>query len=55
MAGLLDLLGWEHDGLDRRGRITCPTLVADSCCDGIAPGANAEGIVVRVPQASRHR
>ncbi len=40
-----------HDVCDRLGRITCPTLVAAGRYDGIAPPANGEAIVARVPGA----
>lgn len=40
-----------HDVLDRLHRITCPTLVASGRHDGIAPPANGEAIVGRVPTA----
>jgi pimeloyl-ACP methyl ester carboxylesterase len=41
----------HHDVCDRLGRITCPTLVASGRYDGIAPLANSEAIVSRVPNA----
>jgi len=40
-----------HDVCDRLGAITCPTLVACGATDGIAPRANSEAIVSRVPSA----
>ena len=40
-----------HDVWDRLGAITCPTLVACGETDGIAPRANSEAIVSRVPSA----
>jgi pimeloyl-ACP methyl ester carboxylesterase len=40
-----------HDVCDRLQRVTCPTLVAAGRYDGIAPLANAEAIVARVPNA----
>ena len=36
---------------DRLARVTCPTLVACGRYDGIAPPANGEAIVARVPGA----
>jgi len=41
----------RHDVCDRLARITCPTLVAAGRYDGIAPLANSEAIVARVPSA----
>jgi pimeloyl-ACP methyl ester carboxylesterase len=41
----------DHDVTDRLGAITCPTLVACGRYDGIAPVANSEAIVARVPHA----
>ena len=41
----------RHDVLDRLGAITCPTLVAAGRYDGIAPLANSEAIVDRIPDA----
>jgi pimeloyl-ACP methyl ester carboxylesterase len=41
-----------HDVLERLGRITCPTLVANGRFDGIAPLANGQAIVDRVRQAT---
>jgi pimeloyl-ACP methyl ester carboxylesterase len=41
----------HHDVCDRLGRIDCPTLVACGRYDGIAPPANSEAIVSRVPGA----
>ena len=41
----------HHDVWDRLGRITCPTLVACGRYDGIAPPANSQAIVGRVPHA----
>ncbi|HEY1740479.1 MAG TPA: alpha/beta hydrolase [Acidimicrobiia bacterium] len=43
-----------HDVCDRLHRITCPTYVAAGRYDGIAPLANAEAIVARVPSATLH-
>jgi len=43
-----------HNVLDRLGAITAPTWVANGRFDGIAPLANGEAIVERVPQASLH-
>lgn len=40
-----------HDVWERLPRITCPTLVAAGRFDGIAPLANSEAIVSRIPQA----
>jgi pimeloyl-ACP methyl ester carboxylesterase len=39
----------DHDVVDRLANITCPTLVAAGCYDGIAPLANSEAIVSRIP------
>ncbi|MBX6390646.1 MAG: alpha/beta fold hydrolase [Frankia sp.] len=41
-----------HDVFDRLSRITCPTLVAAGRFDGIAPVANSEAIVSRIPGAT---
>ena len=41
----------HHDVTDRLSAIECPTLVACGRYDGIAPVANGEAIVARVPQA----
>jgi pimeloyl-ACP methyl ester carboxylesterase len=41
----------EHDVCDRLGRITCPTFIAAGRYDGIAPVANSEAILARVPHA----
>lgn len=41
----------RHDVTDRLGAIACPTLVACGRYDGIAPPANGEAIVARVPSA----
>jgi pimeloyl-ACP methyl ester carboxylesterase len=41
----------RHDVTDRLGAIACPTLVACGRYDGIAPPANSEAIVARVPGA----
>jgi 3-oxoadipate enol-lactonase len=41
----------HHDTYDRLPGITAPTLVAAGRHDGIAPLANAEAIVARVPNA----
>lgn len=41
----------HHDVWDRLDRITCPTLVACGRYDGIAPPANGEAIVGRIPDA----
>lgn len=40
-----------HDVWDRLPRIACPTLVACGRTDGIAPPANSEAIVARIPGA----
>ena len=40
-----------HDTADRLGRITCPTFVLAGRYDGIAPVANSEEIVARIPGA----
>ena len=42
----------HHDVWDRLGRVTCPTLVAAGRFDGIAPVANSEAIVSRIPDAT---
>jgi pimeloyl-ACP methyl ester carboxylesterase len=44
----------DHDVLERLGKIACPTFVANGRSDGIAPVANGEAIVARVPRASLH-
>jgi 3-oxoadipate enol-lactonase len=44
----------HHDVVDRLGRVACPTLVASGRYDGIAPVANGELIVSRVPGAALH-
>jgi len=44
----------HHDVWDRIGLIPCPTLVAAGRFDGIAPVANSEAIVSRIPNASLH-
>ena len=41
----------HHDVLDRLGAISCPTLVACGRYDGIAPPANSQAIVARIPGA----
>ena len=41
----------RFDVLDRLDQISCPTLVAAGRFDGIAPVANSEAIVTRIPQA----
>ena len=41
----------HHDVTDRLRRITCPTFVACGRYDGIAPPANSEAIVARIPGA----
>ena len=41
----------RHDVCDRLGRITCPTLVASGCYDGIAPPSNGEFIARHIPAA----
>lgn len=40
-----------HDTFDRLDRITAPTLVAAGRHDGIAPPANSEALVDRIPDA----
>ena len=40
-----------HDVMDRLRQIACPTLVAAGRYDGIAPLANSEVIVSRIPGA----
>jgi 3-oxoadipate enol-lactonase len=42
----------HHDVWDRLGRVTCPTLVAAGRFDAIAPVANSEAIVSRMPDAT---
>lgn len=44
----------QHDVVERLGRITCPTFVANGRFDGIAPVVDGEAIVARVPRASLH-
>jgi pimeloyl-ACP methyl ester carboxylesterase len=44
----------HHDVCDRLGMITCPTFVGAGRYDGIAPLANSEAIVARVPAAELH-
>lgn len=41
-----------HDTWDRLAMITAPTLVAAGRYDGIAPVANSEALVSRIPKAS---
>jgi 3-oxoadipate enol-lactonase len=41
----------HHDTYDRLDRITAPTLVCAGRYDGIAPVANSEAIVARIPTA----
>jgi 3-oxoadipate enol-lactonase len=41
-----------HDTWDRLGAISAPTLVAAGRYDGIAPVANSEALVSRIPKAS---
>lgn len=41
----------DHDTWDRLDRITAPTLVAAGRYDGIAPVANSEALVERIPDA----
>ena len=41
----------DHDVMDRLPNITCPTLVAAGRYDGIAPLANSEAIVSRIPDS----
>jgi len=41
----------HHDVCDRLAKVTCPTLVAAGRYDGIAPPANSEAIVERIPDA----
>jgi pimeloyl-ACP methyl ester carboxylesterase len=43
-----------HDVRDRLHLVTCPTFVAAGRFDGIAPLANSEAIVDRVPGAELH-
>ncbi|HEX3793776.1 MAG TPA: alpha/beta fold hydrolase [Acidimicrobiales bacterium] len=40
-----------HDTWDRLRGITCPTLVCAGRFDGIAPPANSENLVARIPKA----
>jgi 3-oxoadipate enol-lactonase len=40
-----------HDTFDRLARITAPTLVAAGRYDGIAPVANSDALVARIPEA----
>ena len=44
----------NHDVLERLHRIDCPTLVGNGRFDGIAPVANGQAIVDRVPGATMH-
>ena len=44
----------HHDVWDRLPSIACPTFVACGRYDGIAPPANSEAIVSRVPHATLH-
>jgi pimeloyl-ACP methyl ester carboxylesterase len=44
----------DHDVYDRLGAVSCPTLVACGRYDGIAPVANGEAIVERIPGAELH-
>ena len=44
----------DHDVLDRLARVTAPTFVGAGAYDDIAPVANAEVIVERVPDAALH-
>ena len=41
----------DHDVAERLRNITCPTLVAAGRYDGIAPLANSEAIVSRIPNS----
>ena len=41
----------DHNVMDRLPNITCPTLVAAGRYDGIAPLANSEAIVSRIPDS----
>jgi 3-oxoadipate enol-lactonase len=41
----------HHDVWERLPMITCPTLVACGCYDGIAPPANGDAIASRIPNA----
>lgn len=41
----------QHDVCDRLGAVTAPTLVAAGRYDGIAPVANSEAIVARIPNS----
>jgi 3-oxoadipate enol-lactonase len=51
--GELEQLGARrrHDVCDRLGAITAPTLVTAGRYDGIAPVANSEAIVARIPNS----
>jgi len=42
----------HHDVADRLGRVTAPTFVLAGRYDGIAPVANSEQIVARIPDSS---
>jgi 3-oxoadipate enol-lactonase len=42
----------DHDVTDRLPNITCPTLVTAGRYDGIAPLANSEAIVSRIPDSA---
>lgn len=42
----------HHDVADRLGAVTAPTFVLAGRYDGIAPVANSEGIVARIPDAT---
>jgi pimeloyl-ACP methyl ester carboxylesterase len=44
----------RHDVWDRLGAITSPTFVGAGRFDGIAPVANSENIVSRIPNAELH-
>jgi pimeloyl-ACP methyl ester carboxylesterase len=44
----------QHDVGERLDRITCPTFVAAGTYDGIAPPANSEAIVARIPGSELH-
>lgn len=48
----LQLQARRHlDVYDRLPNITCPTLVASGCYDGIAPPSNGEAIAAQIPGA----
>jgi pimeloyl-ACP methyl ester carboxylesterase len=44
----------DHDVLNRLHRVSCPTFVASGSYDDIAPVANGQAIVDRIPGAALH-